>query len=168
MFAIDNDPTVPAYVLRRRRSFEIFNPNANPRFVRLLRIIKYLAVPRTLVSYCKYLLLSLCHGRGREFESRRPRHSFQAVMRKECFPRSVFNPNSDAKPIQAALFPRFLSLIALRNLPGTFAGMLRSVVPRICRVNPSCVDQLAPLKRGKCLDGFSYLLLGEPQVVEAL
>ena len=28
--------------------------------------------PRSLVSCCK-----TCHGRGREFESRRPRHSFQ-------------------------------------------------------------------------------------------
>jgi len=43
-----------------------------------------------------------------------------------------------------------------------------SVVPGIRRVNASCVDQLAPFKRGKRLDGFSYLLLGEPQVVEAL
>src|SRR5580700_10151962 len=74
------DPTVPAYVLRHRRTRAIFNPNANPRFVRLLRITKYLAVPRSLVSCCKYLLLPLCHGRGREFESRRPRHSFSPVF----------------------------------------------------------------------------------------
>ena len=44
----------------------------------------------------------------------------------------------------------------------------RFVVPGIRRVNPSCVDELAPFKRGKCFDGFSYLLLGEPQVVETL
>ena|SRR5437879_7507576 len=50
------DPTIPACVLRHRRTCGIFNPNANPRFVRPLRIIKYLAVPRSLVSYCKYLL----------------------------------------------------------------------------------------------------------------
>jgi len=56
------DPTVPAYVLRHRRTCGIFNPNANPRFVRLLRIIKYLAVARSLVSCCKYLLFPLCHG----------------------------------------------------------------------------------------------------------
>jgi hypothetical protein len=53
-----------------------FNPSPNPRSERLRRIYKYLAVPCSLVSYCKYLLLPLCHGRGREFESRRPRHSF--------------------------------------------------------------------------------------------
>jgi hypothetical protein len=56
------DPTVPAYVLRHRRTCGIFNPNANPRCVRLLRIIKYLAVLRSLVSCCKYLLFPLCHG----------------------------------------------------------------------------------------------------------
>ena len=44
----------------------------------------------------------------------------------------------------------------------------KSAVPGIRRINPSCVDEVAPFKRGKCLDGFSYLLLGEPQVVEAL
>ena len=44
----------------------------------------------------------------------------------------------------------------------------RCGVPGIRRVNPSCVDELAPFKRGKCLDGFSYLLLGEPQVVDIL
>jgi hypothetical protein len=65
------DPTVPAYVLRRRRSCGIFNP----RSARLLRIIKYVAVPKSLGSCCKYLLFPLCHSRGREFESRRPRHS---------------------------------------------------------------------------------------------
>jgi hypothetical protein len=43
-----------------------------------------------------------------------------------------------------------------------------SIVPEIRRVNSSCVDQLAPFKRGKCLDGFSHLFLGEPQFVEAL
>lgn len=45
---------------------------SNPRSVRLLGIIKYLAVPNSLVS-CEYLICPLCHGRGREFESRRPR-----------------------------------------------------------------------------------------------
>ena len=49
-----------------------FNPNFNPRSDRLRRIYKYLAVPRSLVSCCKCLLLPLCHDRGREFESRRP------------------------------------------------------------------------------------------------
>jgi len=29
------------------------------------------------VSPCKYLLIAHCHDRGREVESRRPRHSFQ-------------------------------------------------------------------------------------------
>ena len=33
----------------------LFNPKANPRCVRLLRIIKYLAVPNSLVSCCEYL-----------------------------------------------------------------------------------------------------------------
>jgi hypothetical protein len=55
---------------------ELSNPNTNPRFIRLLRIFKYLAVPGSLVSCCKYSLLPLCYGRGREFESRRPRHFF--------------------------------------------------------------------------------------------
>src|SRR6267378_1798513 len=76
-------PTVPAYVCRRRRSCGIFNPNANPRFARLLRIIKYLAVPRSPVSCCKYLLFPLCHGRGREFESRRPRHLFKHLQQTQ-------------------------------------------------------------------------------------
>ena len=31
----------------------------NPRLTRLLRIIKYLAVPGSLVSYCKHLLSPL-------------------------------------------------------------------------------------------------------------
>ena len=44
---------------------DFFNPFANPRYARLLRIFKYLAVPSSLVSYCKYLLSPLCHGRGR-------------------------------------------------------------------------------------------------------
>jgi TolB-like protein len=50
----------------------------------------------------------------------------------------------------------------------TGCGETYSGVTGIRRVNPSCVDEVAPFKRGKCLDGFSYLLLGEPQVVEAL
>jgi hypothetical protein len=29
-------------------------------------------IPNSLVSCCKYLLLPLCHGRGREFESSPP------------------------------------------------------------------------------------------------
>ena len=62
------------------------NPNANPKSRRLLRIFKYLAVPGSLVSCCKYLLLPLCHGRGREFESRRPRHFFQAARRNSLRP----------------------------------------------------------------------------------
>jgi len=33
-----------------------FNPKANPRCVRLLVIIKYLAVPNSLGSCCKYLM----------------------------------------------------------------------------------------------------------------
>jgi hypothetical protein len=36
-----------------------FNPTCNPILTRLLRIIKYLAVPGSLVSYCKYLMLPL-------------------------------------------------------------------------------------------------------------
>jgi hypothetical protein len=44
----------------------------------------------------------------------------------------------------------------------------RSVVPGIRRVNPSGVDEFAPFKCGERLDGFSDLLLSEPQVVEAL
>jgi hypothetical protein len=36
---------------------ELSNPNAKPRFFRLLRAFKYLAVPSGLVSCCKYLLL---------------------------------------------------------------------------------------------------------------
>jgi hypothetical protein len=66
--------------------FGDFNPNANPRSIRLLRIFKYLAVPGSLVSCCKYSLLPLCHGRGREFESRRPRHSFQEITGKDWLP----------------------------------------------------------------------------------
>ena len=55
MFAIDMIPTMhPAYVLRHRRTCGIFNPNANPRSLRLLRIFKYLAVPGSLVSTCCY------------------------------------------------------------------------------------------------------------------
>ena len=61
------------------KTFELSNPNANTRSSRLLRIFKYLAVPSSHVSYCKYLWLTLCHGGGREFESRRHRHSFQTT-----------------------------------------------------------------------------------------
>ena len=34
--------------------------------------------------------------------------------------------------------------------------------------HPSSVDDFSPLERGKGLDGFPYLLLGQPQVVKAL
>lgn len=34
-------------------------------FVGLVRICKYLAVPYSLISCCKYLLLLPCHDRGR-------------------------------------------------------------------------------------------------------
>jgi hypothetical protein len=44
-----------------------------------------LAVPSSPVSYCKYLLLPLCHGRGREFESRRPRHILKDLQLGRCF-----------------------------------------------------------------------------------
>jgi len=51
-------------------SFELSNPNANPRSLQLLRIFNYLAVPSSLVSCYKYLLLPLCHGRGELWRSR--------------------------------------------------------------------------------------------------
>src|SRR6266478_9434560 len=40
-------------------SYPFFNPKANPRCVRLLGIIKYLAVPNSLGSCCKYLMSPL-------------------------------------------------------------------------------------------------------------
>ena len=36
----------------------LFNPKANPRCVQPRRIIKYLAVPNSLVSCCEYLISS--------------------------------------------------------------------------------------------------------------
>jgi hypothetical protein len=59
----------------------LFNPMSNPKCVRFVGIFKYLAVPNSLVSCWKYLLFPLCHGRGREFESRRPRHLFKHLQR---------------------------------------------------------------------------------------
>ncbi len=41
------------------RAVSFFNPNSNPRCVRLLGIIKYLAVPNSLGSCCKYLMSPL-------------------------------------------------------------------------------------------------------------
>jgi hypothetical protein len=54
----------------------LFNPSSNPRSGRLARIYKYLAVPGGLVSCCKYLSSTRCHGRERALESRRPSHFF--------------------------------------------------------------------------------------------
>jgi hypothetical protein len=65
----------------------LFNPSSNPRSGRLARIYKYLAVPGGLVSCCKYLSSTRCHGRGRGFESRRPRHSFQQHTESPLFKR---------------------------------------------------------------------------------
>jgi hypothetical protein len=42
--------------------------------------------PYRLVSISYGTILD-CHGRGREFESRRPRHSFQAVAESLAFRR---------------------------------------------------------------------------------
>ena len=44
----------PAVILRSW--WPIVNPNSNPRCVQLLGIIKYLAVPNSLVSCCEYLI----------------------------------------------------------------------------------------------------------------
>ena len=58
-----------------------------------------LGSPRGLVSRFKTFQGGRCHGRGREFESRRPRHSFQRVIGRGTEPstdgkRSVCPPFS--------------------------------------------------------------------------
>jgi len=50
----------PAWLFRLhccvQRAVSLFNPKANPRCVRLLGIIKYLAVPNSLLGCCEYLI----------------------------------------------------------------------------------------------------------------
>jgi hypothetical protein len=74
-FISHNPKVVGSNCARICRNF--FNPSVNPKLGRRERVYKYLAVLGGLVSCCKYLSSTRCHGRGRGFESRRPRHSFQ-------------------------------------------------------------------------------------------
>ena len=43
-------------------------------------------VPSDTRKFLKFQIKVLCHGRGREFESRRPRHSFQTLAKNWQFP----------------------------------------------------------------------------------
>ena len=57
------------------------NPTHSSRpLVRFSATYAAFGSPRSLVSCCK--TYNRCHGRGREFESRRPRHSFQKSCTK--------------------------------------------------------------------------------------
>ena len=43
------------------------------------------SVPSRACKFLKFHIKVLCHGRGRGFESRRPRHSFQAIEESLAF-----------------------------------------------------------------------------------
>jgi hypothetical protein len=65
--------------------------------------LRYLVVSKDVRRHrlisISYISHGRCHGRGREFESRRPRHIFQLLTTKrEWLPRLVFNPNSVTIP----------------------------------------------------------------------
>jgi len=86
------------------RGRQISNPQPNPQFVVSCTSYGYFGSPRVLVSGCK-TYPGYCHGRGREFESRRPRHSFQ----RSCF--NFGQTIEDAKrPRVAALSRPFCAL----------------------------------------------------------
>jgi hypothetical protein len=57
------------------RLMSILNPQPNPQFVWSCKTCRYLGSPRVVLS-CK-TECGYCHGKGREFESRRPRHNLQ-------------------------------------------------------------------------------------------
>jgi hypothetical protein len=65
-----------------RAEMEIGNktdPQPNPQFGMSYMSSGYFGSPRGLVSCCKTYSRCPCHGRGREFESRRPRQLFQGL-----------------------------------------------------------------------------------------
>src|ERR1700720_2709035 len=65
-----NSPRWPAWS-------EIPNPQPNPQNAMSCTTSAYFGSPRGLCKSLYNLFTQRCHGRGREFESRRPRHSFQ-------------------------------------------------------------------------------------------
>jgi hypothetical protein len=56
---------------------QIFNPQLNPQFDLSCMTCAAFGSPRVSFKLLQNLFPQRCHGRGREFESRRPRHSFQ-------------------------------------------------------------------------------------------
>ena len=64
---------------------EIPNPQPNPQILMSCATYGHFGSPRGSVKSLKSLITQRCHGRGREFESRRPRQFFQALARNWQF-----------------------------------------------------------------------------------
>ena len=85
-------------------------------------------LPLSLASCCKYLLFPLCHGRGRDFESRRPRQLFPNVYvaflhfrRNRITPAKVVFPTFSQLSHQTARLPNSAVFLRVHGLAfGTF------------------------------------------------
>ena len=68
----------------------------------LFPYLLYFCVPSRACKSLEFQIKVLCHGRGREFESRRPRHSFQ----KSCtdFDDTIENPEGTFRALFVSLY----------------------------------------------------------------
>ena len=104
--------------------------------------VPFCSLPRFRVPSCarkslKFHIKALCHGRGREFESRRPRHSFEALAESLTFGAywllAVAFSAAFEKTIPATIPP---SSAVMAKYPNVKTKKPRAMPPNSAKVRP--------------------------------